>query len=205
MLFENEYRDRLNIVREMVGNRLDDNASDMLRSTQAFLYDILDVVSPTCITSSKITQKVVISAMAVDWNGSNPAPLSWIAVNISRPNISDHFFVRVVPNKNVEHSSTYDAIYEGLTSLFGLVNNPNIPVEIHCDDQLVVRQMNNEISTRDKALLNKQESVTSLIKELPVEVTVKWQPAVSTATMKTARNTLSKIRNNYINQEKRKC
>ena len=198
MLFEKEYKDRLNIIREMIGDKLDNLSSNMLVSTQSFLYDLLDVASPTCITSSEATPKVTVSTMSNDWNGLDPAPLSWIAVNISRPQISDHFFVRIVPNKNTEHASAYDAIYEGLTSLFDLVNNPNLPVEIHCDNQFVVRQLNNEIGVRDKALLNKQESVISLIKDLPVKVAVKWQPAVSTPIMKAMRNILEKAKNNYL-------
>lgn len=204
MLFENEYRDRLNIVREMVGSRLgevQDGTRDMLTSTQAFLYDLLDIVAPTCMTWSNPTQKVTVSTIAIDYDGYSLAPVSWIAVNINRPETKDYSFIRPVPNKNIEHSSSYDAIYEGLTSLFGIVNNPNMPVEVHCDNQFVARQLNNEIGIRDKALLNKQESILSLIKELPVKVTIKWQPAVSTKIMKKLRNALWEIRNNYIDSQ----
>jgi hypothetical protein len=184
--------DKLEIIREMINKRMKE---DMLISSYDFLGDINSVIGGNSWPVED-EQKIVMSCMGgYLWDEKNK--LHTLAGVITEyPDGSWHQNqVIPMPSKKIE-TVQLDAIYIGLTSFFGLVNNPGIPIEIHCHDRIDMELLNNRpmVGLLDSQK-RKKESILELVKELPVDIIFKWRPTVSSEALQTIEENLLKTFN----------
>ena len=87
---------------------------------------------------------------------------------------------RRIKKSKTNNQGEYDAIYFGLTQLFGLKHNPGCLVEVRSDSKLVVEQLNMRICCNDETLRKKRDNILELIENVPVPVRIVWRPRNST-------------------------
>jgi ribonuclease HI len=184
-------KDKLEVLISMIEQQLE--SVDMLCSSEHFLKDLLSVAraekkdEPDFSDGGrqkKIKQpKLIISTDASILN--NPGGPAAVGVVIDMPGVKQQSYAKLIPSQT-SNQAEYDAIYEGLTTTFGLFNNPGINVEVHSDSQVTIKQLLSEYGCNDEKLLHRKESILELVKALPVKIEFKWRPRCSTASMKLA-------------------
>ena len=178
----NEIEDRLSIISEMIDDFLE--KGNMLVGTQSFLSDLQSVAG----VEKKVDELKVILSTGSTVAKEGYAVVSWVVDEPREGGLKKEAFDKAIPSKTLDQAG-YDAVYEALVSFFSIVNNPEVPVEVHSDNQTIVRQLNAEISCPVK-LLNKRTNIMELVAELPVEIRFIWKPYCSTEGMKLAKETI---------------
>jgi ribonuclease HI len=185
-------KDRLEVLISMIEQQLE--SVDMLRSSEHFLKDLLEVARPKKKTEPdffdggrnlKPTKqpKLIISTDASILH--NPGGPAAVGIVIDMPRSKQQSFSKLTPSQT-SNQAEYDAIYEGLTTLFNLFNNPGMDVEVHSDSQIAIKQLRAEIGCNDEGLLKRKDSILELVKALPVKIGFVWKPRCSTPAMKLA-------------------
>lgn len=130
----------------------------------------------------EVPQHTIISCDAsIKTNPGGPSSVGFV---IRRPNEQPMIVAKPCP-ATTNNQAEYDAVYEALTTLFNLVNNPG-KVEVRSDSKLVIDQLNGEMECHDKTLAKRRDAIREFVKALPVEVTFTWRPRNSTPDLETA-------------------
>lgn len=128
-------------------------------------------------------EKIIISCDAsITVNPGGDASVGFV---IEHPDSETLKISKAVPSKTINQAE-YDAVYEGLTTLFNLRNNTDLPVEVRSDSKLVIKQLNGEWQCKDQKLENKRQLIKELVKQLPTKITFVWLPRNSTPGLKLA-------------------
>ena len=156
----------------MIEDRLTD--TDMLMSTFFFLTSVLETTGCHSRTALE-DDKIILSVDGVlIKDGFGAAGWAVEVPGESTPRAE----VKPTPTKD-EMYMGLDAVYEALTSFFGLTNNPGAPVEVRSTCQETIALLNSEIGVLDTVANEKKESVLELVENLPVEITFLWRPKSS--------------------------
>jgi ribonuclease HI len=84
-------------------------------------------------------------------------------------------------SSNSNNEAEYDAVYEGLVTLFNLVNRPKYPVIVRSDSKLVVNQLTGEWKINNESLKKKAENIHEFCHAVqPVPVILEWHRRNST-------------------------
>ncbi len=156
-------------------------SADMLVSTKEFLLKLREALTDEEeqeeLTNEQEEPRVIISCDAsIKQNPGGPAS---VGVIIQVPGQKAISLAKGTPS-TTNNQAEYDAVYTGLITLFNLINNPGIPVEVRSDSQLVIRQLKKEIECKDKKLAKKRDLILELLTVIPVPVIFEWRPRNST-------------------------
>lgn len=159
-------------------NKDDKKRLDMLEEKVDKILDLLSSPKPP----QEIPQHTIISCDAsIKTNPGGPASVGYV---IRRPNKEPMIVAKPCP-ATTNNQAEYDAVYEALTALFNLVNNPG-KVEVRSDSKLVIDQLNGDMECHDKTLVKRRDAIREFVKELPTEVEFVWKPRNSTPDLETA-------------------
>lgn len=79
------------------------------------------------------------------------------------------------------NEAEYDAVYEGLVTLFNLINSPKYPVIVRSDSKLVVNQLTGTWKINNESLKKKAETIHEFCAAVqPVPVILEWHRRNST-------------------------
>lgn len=183
-----EKQERLDIISEVVSDALQKHGANLTVRTYNLLSDILSISAPEGFISEK---KMILSCDAsITKNPGGRAAVGVVIEDFTERHKAKPANLEVgqlTPSKT-NNQAEYDAIYFGLTTLFGLHNNPGYPVEVRSDSQIVINQLKNTNNCNDKKLINKRDLIWQLAESLPVEIRWVWRPRNSTSAMKIANN-----------------
>jgi ribonuclease HI len=187
---------------------------DLMLSTQRLLADLMELAdtpateeddivnsiegnSENIFSEEKVEdefQAIIISCDASIKN--NPGGPSSVGVVIRFPdemNQTPLKMSKVVAAKS-NNEAEYDAVYEGLVTLFNLINKPKYPVIVRSDSKLVVNQLLGEWKINNESLKEKAAHIHEFCKAVqPVPVIIEWHRRNSTPDLTEA---------NFIAQDK---
>lgn len=162
--------------------------NDTLVSTRDFLLSLISFLKEDD-TDQEVNKKSEDRQVMISCDASikeNPGGPASIGVVIQYDQWKEPMTIARGSKATTNNQAEYDAVYEGLTSFFGLINNPGCPVTIRSDSQLVIKQLKKEIECLDKKLLKRRDTILELVLELPVAIRFEWLPRNSTPELEQA-------------------
>lgn len=115
----------------------------------------------------------------------NPGGRCAVGVVIQVPDlkpIEQARFTRAKTNNQVE----MDAIYEGLTTLYGLNKVPRYDIEVVSDSRICINGLNKPDSLHDDKLKRRRDLILILVAAIPAKITFTWKKRNSTRALAAA-------------------
>jgi len=184
------------------------SGKDVLLSTQRLLYTIAELADVPVSeeddieipiegenenifseqnTEIEVLEKITISCDAsIKNNPGGPASVGFVIRFPLETGLPPIEMSKAVPSLS-NNEAEYDAIYEGLVTLFNIMNKPKYPVIVRSDSKLAVNQLTGAWKINNETLKKKAQTIHEFCAAVkPVPVILEWHRRNSTPDLTTA-------------------